>query len=68
MKVKHIHIAKSPCWPPYGVIVEYTDGRELWDCASGTEADALGQARREYPRRKVLMWDSKKHYSNRKTV
>lgn len=68
MRVKHIHIAKSPCWPPYGVIVEYTDGREVWDCASGTESDALEQAKQEYPSRKVLLWDNPNHYSNRKTI
>ena len=67
-KIKHIHIAKTPCWPPYGIVVQFADGRELWDCdcAGSTEADVLALAKREYPRRKVLMWDNPKHYSNKK--
>jgi len=66
-KIKHIHIAKSPCYPPYGISVEYTDGREFWDCAcaASTEEQALAHAKEQYPRRKVLMWDNPKHYSNR---
>lgn len=68
IEIKHIHIAKSPCWPPYGIVVEYTDGRVLWDCdcAAGAESDALDRAKQEYPRRKVLMWDNPLHYSNKK--
>ena len=66
-KIKALHIAKSPCWPPYGLVVEYADGRQLWDCdcAAGTEADVLAAAKQEYPRRKVRMWDHPKHYSKR---
>jgi 1,2-phenylacetyl-CoA epoxidase PaaB subunit len=66
--IKHIHIAKNPSYPPYGVIVEYTDGRELWDgdCAASTEEQALAHAKEQHPRRKVLMWDNPKHYGTRK--
>ena len=65
-KIKHIHIAKSPCYPHYGVVVQYSDGRELWDCdcAGSTEADVLAKAEQAYPRRKVLMWGNPRHYSN----
>jgi hypothetical protein len=67
-KIKHIHIAKNPSYPPYGIVVEYADGRELWDadCAASTEEQALARAKEEHPRRNVLMWDNPKHYSNRK--
>ena len=67
-KIESIHIAKSPCYPPYGVVVQYADGRELWDsdCASSSEAEVLKEAKRAYPRRKVLMWDNPRHYSSRK--
>lgn len=68
MKIKSIQIAKSPCYPHYGIVVCYADGRELWDCdcASATEADTLAKAKQTYPRRKVLMWDNPQHYSNKK--
>lgn len=67
-KIKRIHLAKSPCWPPYGIIVEYDDGRELWDCdcASGSEEQTLTFATEQYPGRKILGFDHPKHYGNRK--
>jgi hypothetical protein len=39
----------------------------LWDsdCAASTEEQVLALAKEAYPRRKVLMWDNPKHYSNR---
>ena len=66
-KIESLHIAKTPCYPPYGILVRYTDGRELWDCdcAGATEQDVLEAAKELYPRRKVLMWSDPKHYSNR---
>ncbi len=66
-RIVRLHIAKSPCYPPYGIVAEYADGRELWDgdCAASTEAQALLFAKERYPRRKVLMWDNPRHYSQR---
>jgi hypothetical protein len=68
MKIVNVHIAKSPCYPPYGVIVEYDDGQELWDCdcASNLEEVTIEAAREEYPEHELLMWDHPLHYSNRK--
>jgi len=67
MNIVRVHIAKSPCYPTHGVIVEYDDGRELWDCdcASGAEEITLAAAKAEYPDREILMWDHPEHYSNR---
>lgn len=67
MKIKYLHIAKNPSYPPYGIVAEYDDGRELWDCdcSANTEAQVLACAKQQYPRRKVLMWDNPRHYSNR---
>lgn len=58
-----IQIAKSPCYPPYGVVV---GEQELWDCdcASGTEQGALELAKEQYPEEEVIMWDDPRHYSN----
>lgn len=65
--IKNIHIAKSPCYPRFGIVVYYADGRELWDCecAGSTESDVLAKAKEAYPRRKVLLWDNPRHYSNK---
>lgn len=66
-RIVRIHIAKGPSYPTYGIIVEYSNGEQLWDCDcfAPTEAEALKLARREYPRRKIVMWNSPDHYSNR---
>ena len=62
-----LHLAKSPCWPPYGIVCEYADGRELWDCdcAAGTPEDVLAHAKQRWPRRKVVGFDDPRHYSKR---
>lgn len=66
MELVRVHIAKSPCYPPFGVICEYDDGKELWDCdcASDNEAVTLQAATEEYDV-PVTMWDDPEHYSNR---
>jgi hypothetical protein len=63
-----LHLAKSPCWPPYGIIQETDDGRELWDCdcASGSVEQTLAFAAEEYPGVPVLGFGDPDHYSNRK--
>lgn len=63
---RKLHIARSPCYPPYGIIVE-DGGKELWDCdcAASTEEQALAAAREQYPGEEVLMWDDPDHYSQR---
>lgn len=67
MKIKKLEIAKSPCWPPYGIIVTIGD-KELWDCdcASGSEEQTLALAAEQYPGMEVIMFDDPRHYSKRK--
>ena len=61
-----IQIAKSPCYPPYGVVV---GPDELWDCdcASGSEEQTLALAAEQYPNEEVVMWSDPRHYSVRKS-
>lgn len=65
-EIKRLHIAKSPCMPTHGIVVEYEDGRELWDCdcASDSEEKTLELVRQEWPEHEVVMWDNPLHYSN----
>lgn len=67
-EVVRIHIAMNPSSPRYGIIVEYDDGRELWDwdCASMREEETLALAREAYPDWNVTMWDDPHHYSQRR--
>lgn len=67
MRLKRLHIAKSPCYPTHGIIVEYEDGRELWDsgCASGSQERTLELAAEGWPGQEILGFDHPEHYSNR---
>ena len=67
IEIVRVHIAKSPCYPQFGISVEYTDGRALWDtdCASNCEATTLAAAALAYPDHPVTLWDDPAHYSNR---
>ena len=60
-----LQIAKSPCYPPYAVVVGED---ELWDCdcASGSVEQTLAWAAEKYPGGEVIMWDDPRHYSQRK--
>ena len=64
----NIHIAKSPCYPTYGIVCEFDDGREPWDCDCATDSEeaTLELAKEQYPDYEVLMWDNPLHYSKRK--
>jgi hypothetical protein len=60
-----IQLAKSPCWPPYSVVVTDAHGRELWDwdCASSSVEDTLALAAQQYPGEEVIGFDDPRHYS-----
>lgn len=61
-------LAKSPCYPPYGVIVT-RDGKELWDsdCAAGSIEDVRVLFAEEHPGEELLEFDDPRHYSNKGT-
>lgn len=66
-KLVRVHIAKNNCYPQYGIICEYDNGQELWDCdcASQSEENTLKAAKAAYPGYEIIMWDNPMHYSNR---
>lgn len=58
-----LQLAKSPCYPPYGVVIGES---ELWDCdcaAPSIEA-ALALAAEIYPGVEVIGFNDPRHYSN----
>ena len=67
MEIVRLHIAKAPCYPSHGIIAEYDNGTELWDCdcASNDENTTLSAAAEMYPDMEVTMWDNPNHYVNR---
>lgn len=58
-----IQIAKSPCYPPYGVVV---GEQELWccDCAGSSIEDVMEKVDEIYGDEEVIMFDDPRHYSN----
>lgn len=59
-----VQLAKSPCYPPYAVVV---GEKELWDCdcASDSIERTLELAAAQYPGVEVLGFDDSRHYSQR---
>lgn len=58
-----IQLAKSPCYPPYSVVV---GDKELWDsdCASDSIEQTLSFAAEQYSGQEVIGFDDPRHYSN----
>lgn len=63
-KASKVQLAKSPCYPPYAVVV---GEEELWDCdcASGSIEQTLAFAAEQYPGVEVIGFDDPRHYSHR---
>lgn len=59
-----IQLAKSPCYPPYGVVVTI-NGEELWDCdcAAGSIEDVRAAVAELYPGEELIEFDDPRHYS-----
>lgn len=59
-----VQLAKSPCYPPYGVVV---GDNELWDCdcAASSVEQTLALAAEQYPGVQVIQFDDPRHYSHR---
>lgn len=68
MEIVRLHIAKSSCYPTHGIICEYDNGHEAWDCdcAADSEEVALGLAAECWPDYEVVLWDNPLHYSHRR--
>jgi hypothetical protein len=62
-RIVRVMIARNPSYPLYGVLVEYQDGRQLWDLGAMREADTLAAAALAYPDHPITLWDYPEHYS-----
>lgn len=65
-KSMKVQMTKSPCYPPYAVVV---GEKELWDwdCASSSVERTLELAAEKYPGVEVIGFDDPRHYSQRPT-
>lgn len=63
-KSMKVQMTKSPCYPPYAVVV---GEKKLWDCdcASSSAERTLELAAEKYPGVEVIGFDDPRHYSQR---